>query len=720
MEQEVQNSTNNDSNSNNKTENEENEPNTLNNNSSEIREELKQGLLYETSIPYGTNSKEPKSPFHDRAASNLSNLDKPEDFRSDGSIHKAINLLAHRLPHVDCDFMDVLTRYLTIKSKTTKKMVISVLAYFGLSANSLSFLASMIIDYEQYDIADFAILKRSKNILEHCQIDFHVIRLYIYFYLYRSIHSYVILPKQVRVKQIYALRRKYRISPSCSMSQALGCVYYSPPTKSIASNIYSLSKPYAECEIDRIRHIRFNSIGGTLSNNPKKRVLQKELSDEICKESLIRDQNMNDAHTLNSKELGYDPQQNALFYKWDKDIKQQSGFEKLTKVLDKEKENRTTKATFQDSENEVPSSEKKNKVSDMVLDEDENKFETELENEKDKNHAFEADNDYMDSDIKEDKLLEEIEKDLFDFETDNDEESEKMDINLNTDSETELEVNNKTQFNSLSGGIRNLDRMNITEFGDVAKRSVNVERRFSKLASTEYVNIVRENAENIPSELDQIIPGALYEKFDVLERILGFLMEHGNEMLLEKYGHYIEEKCKRIFKVDSLKLLFSKKGFSKSIFVRKQMMKLNQVFPKPELVKILFEEDDFVILFEPETKRQYSYLKPETRKLCYDRKRVLSLHSYKKTVEDPYIAIDLVGIAKKLGPKLYTLCTKCGNVTDLNLAYVLPGTSSIHCQVHKISSKSLSNMKYTLIQNEKYSIYSNSEIASEMLFSKPT
>jgi hypothetical protein len=530
----------------------------------------------------------------------------PEDLRSDGSIGKAVRLLALRLPHIDDDFMDILVRDMTIKYRTTKKIMISPLAYFGLSSNSLSFLASMIIDYEEYDIADFALLRRSKNILEHSQMDFNVIRLYIYFHMHRSTHSYLKLSLQTRQKQIFALKRKYRVSPSVDIPQIFGSTNYCPGTKKIASVVHSLTHTYADCHVDIMRHVKYNSLGEDLNNTHSKTIARDEVNHEIYIESKQRDGMLNDVHNVHSKALIFDPTKRVQYFKW--------------------KKRRPVNS--------------------------------------------------------------------------NDATSGRNQLDLNSDSE---EVHPQKEGDE----ERVLDPENIN---DTLKENFGETRE-----KMDFINQVQngqqeDDEQNSSSSPREPIPRDYpIEKFNVLERVLSYLVYNENVELQLKFETFLKERMLAVYG----QTWANKQDFLNHIYEKKDMDRMKKVFPDPKQVKILYEEDHFIILYEPVTKRQYAYIKNELRTITLQYNKIQQLHSYRQEYESPYYAIDLVGIVKRLGHQSYTLCCKCGNVTDFSLDHTLPGTGDIYCGIHKSHMKNPSTKKDAL-QNEKNAIFDWTDILGMM------
>jgi len=618
---------------------------------------------------------------------------KPEDFRSGGSIGMAIRSLVQRLPHIDVDLMDILTRYLTIKTKTTRRMYISSLVYFGLSANSLSFLASMIIDYDKYDSPDFAMLKRSKNILEHSQFDFHVIRLYIYFHLHRSNHSYIVLSKEIREQQIYAIRRKYNVLPTCELPQILGCVNYTPGPKTIASSTYSISKQYADGNFDIVRYMKMNSVGERL-HGPSSREINKWVSREIHQESKQSDYSLNEVHTLNSKQLGFDPQNRVLYYKW----KRGEGEVPVNKAASRE-----AKCVKMKIPNKLESDKDKIETGNDVHMED-------CENEIGGEQGEENDQDFYD------KLETEINELIFGEEVHEEGLDVSIDKNILSSLIEEKYQNDKSRV-SIATDIEK-------RFGGNTEGSVHNDEVEHKSFSSD--TDTKQSNENSDRPKKQKI-------FSVADMVIGYLIENRNEHLYARFSKDIISKCTQHNIKHSLNHISSHSvyqntsqeddneyyeefGFTKFVYTKRQISKMKKVFKVPEAVKLMFENEHMIIIFDKSNTRQYAYIKNEIREAITSASNaIINFHSYKKDSDDPYFAIDLVGIVKKMGSKSYTLCCKCGNITEFNVGNTLQDTGLIHCAVHRMGTKSLSSIRNFSSQTDKNAIYDWKDIAMKLL-----
>jgi hypothetical protein len=646
-------------------------------------------------------------------------IEKPEDFRSGGSIGKAIRVLSMRLPYVDTTLMDIVVRDMTIKTKSTKNMYMSPLSYFGVDAVSMAFLSSMIVDYETYDMADFAMLRRFMNILLHSIADFHVIRLYIYFYLYRSNHSYMILSKEVRLKQIGALRRKFRISPSCELSQVLGTVHYSPGTHSLASQMYTLTKPYADCTIDVIRNKRFNNVGCTLFHDTSmteshiggpiaesdvhsssahltkknyhntvhdmdSKTAALILSEEIHLESKQRDQALNSVHTLHSMGLSSDLQKGVLQYKWKKldegDIDMggmdQEGVSSAEVVVPK------TKSSGAISSSLPPSSASSSSFT------------------KDSSLPFHS------------AKQGQAEKVMDDGDT----------FHL---SRLITLVQNETSLEN--------DRGQLRRDYDATRNPTDVSPHQKREDARSFTNTSgsANNAQSIEDNITVIVANSP-DLLNCLEKFVSYFIGHGNKeitfqfvklletrVLLHVYYHQLLEKEYKenlpLLK-EAISHLVRTGGICKCMYRPTQMTKMDESFKAPQGLTIMYQNNELVIFFDPDTKRQYTFLTNKSRNIIEQYNDIYQLHSFKRNgPEDPYYAIDLVGIVKRLGSKPCTLCCKCGNVTILNHGYTISGTGDIHCGVHKIGAKSLASLKSINFQNDKNTIYDWMEIVNNFI-----
>lgn len=607
---------------------------------------------------FSDNVSNPSNPssVNNEKKGDFDKIEKPEDFRSGGSIGRAIRLLATRLPYVDSTLMDIVVRNLTIKTKSTKRIYLSALSYFGIDAFNMAFLTSMVVDYEEYDIADFAMLKRFTNILLHSLSDFHTTRLFIYFYIYRSIHSYLLLPEEMRNKQIWALRRKFRVNPSCEMPQILGSVHYSPATKTIASNLHTLTKPYADCNIDVIRRLKFNNVGDTLFHStsmykqppiPNCETTTREnadlenssarnsLSQEIHTESGHRDQALNAAHTLHSIGLSCDLQREYLQSKWKKTGDADGIDTDYADYLAQD-----TKMDFGNDKDDIMNI-------NMMM-------------------QYINEESHLGLDNRRSELLQDIQQ--------------KRNEHNNT----------STENTSKSSGDRDLDEHD--------------------------------------SVSEKIITCIEHDTFNIFEKFLIYMIVHGNQKITSKFSKFLIDRLtlhvfynttidisQKQIVIETIKWLIKSDKIIHIIYRPQQISKMIEAFNEPSTLDIIYENDDIVIFIIPKTKRQYSFLKNRSRNIVEQNNEIFKLHSFKKTYDDAFYAIDLVGIVKKLGSKSYALCCKCGNVTTLNIGHTIKGTGDIHCGVHKTNTKSISSIKNINVQPDKNNFYDWSEIMTNFL-----
>jgi hypothetical protein len=217
--------------------------------------------------------------------------------------------------------------------------------------------------------------------------------------------------------------------------------------------------------------------------------------------------------------------------------------------------------------------------------------------------------------------------------------------------------------------------------------------------------------------------------FSVMDTVIGFLIECGNKELYNRFSNKLIEKCEK----HDVKYSFVNTNttnssniendtnllFTKYVYTKRQISKMKRIFREPTQVKLMFENKHLIILLDPTNTRQYAYMKNEVRDMISDSKNsITNLHSYKRDFDDPYFAIDLVGIVKRMGNKSYTLCCRCGNVTEFNAGNTIQDTGLIHCSVHRMGTKSLSSIRNMSAQTEKNTIYDWKDIATELLVPK--
>ena len=167
--------------------------------------------------------------------------------RNTVAIVKHIREISQHTPDVDLDLMDMVARDAMRRRQGMWRVELHWLVeLFGVSLTTLDILKRIYTVYEAYDMPDHPIIKRVAQVYAHSPRDFHVVRLYLAMLLWHGNQLFVPLPKDVRWRQIAALRRRWAIPLNRDLSQDIGWAFFSPTN----GRWYSAEVPRQPVKVD--------------------------------------------------------------------------------------------------------------------------------------------------------------------------------------------------------------------------------------------------------------------------------------------------------------------------------------------------------------------------------------------------------------------------------------------------------------------------------------
>lgn len=180
--------------------------------------------------------------------------DGDQDVLHDGlPAANAVRAIMRELPadDIDIDLMNMVAE--DVARRHQAKMFIEthwLVELFGVGADNLELFKRIYSYYEAYDMPDNAMIRRYAQIYYASERDFNVLRLYMALIAWHGNQAFIVLPRDVRWRQLRALRRRWDIAPDKQMPPDLGWAYFSPSERTWMSASLAV-KPSPKLKTDQ-------------------------------------------------------------------------------------------------------------------------------------------------------------------------------------------------------------------------------------------------------------------------------------------------------------------------------------------------------------------------------------------------------------------------------------------------------------------------------------
>lgn len=233
------------------------------------------------------------------AVSPLGDDSDGKDTHEDLPVANTVRAILNEVPEddIDLDLMNMVAQ--DVARRRQSKMVVEthwLVELFGVDSDNLELFKRIYSYYETYDMPDNAMIRQYAQIFYKSERDFNIIRLYMALLAWHDNQAFFVLPREVRWRQLRALRRRWEIDDTMDLSPDFGWAYFSPSARTwMTASLATSSIPKLKANLYPDKDTRFFIKSLNLEDDTERQVRARHVKDVLQ----FREREASAAHSLN-------------------------------------------------------------------------------------------------------------------------------------------------------------------------------------------------------------------------------------------------------------------------------------------------------------------------------------------------------------------------------------------------------------------------------------